>query len=328
VIVALGGQDNVHGGDGDDIICGGSGHDVVRGELGSDQLWGGAGRDALFGEGGGPPYNEGGVDTIHGGPGADRVDGGFDYDHLFGGSGADDFGDTGQGAIVHGGPGPDTGIVSRDPDDAGVPPSQFWGGRGNDAFLTDRAHGGPGADSIRLYASPSSSDLVAHGGPGRDTIDLESPILRLANLSGGQGRDRLVLRVVNFWGADVYDRIVVDLSRGTIEGDPTTGSARMRVRSFRDVTLAQDLSCADSAVTEEFKVIGTAASNRLDAAMDFSCWIPDLHLFGKDGNDILIGSDGSDRLHGGRGRDRGDGGAGSDVCFSVEAPANGAKKPC
>ena len=87
LLVGLGGDDTLRGGDGDDAICGYDGNDVVMGGPGNDILRGGNGCDHLNGEAGndtldGGPGNDSGLDER--GLGAGCVNAGFGNDQLGG----------------------------------------------------------------------------------------------------------------------------------------------------------------------------------------------------------------------------------------------------
>ena len=81
IIIGLGGNDWLEGGDGNDIINGGPGNDIIIGQGGRDVLRGGPGRDFLAGGAGN--------DLLWGGPGDDLLFGGSGDDILYGGDGDD-----------------------------------------------------------------------------------------------------------------------------------------------------------------------------------------------------------------------------------------------
>lgn len=81
VIVALGPNSIVYGGEGDDIICVVEGGSIVNGGPGDDRIYGSSKSDVLIGEDG--------DDRIEAGGGADSVIGGRGADTLLGGSGND-----------------------------------------------------------------------------------------------------------------------------------------------------------------------------------------------------------------------------------------------
>jgi Ca2+-binding RTX toxin-like protein len=117
VVVGLGGDDSIHGGQAGDRLCGGPGIDEVYGDAGQDRVNGEGGRD----------YAEGGenADLVKGGGGAEKglitwrvgtpdeglfgtgVDGGDGGDKVLGGSGGDEMRGEGGDDTVKGNAGVD-----------------------------------------------------------------------------------------------------------------------------------------------------------------------------------------------------------------------------
>ena len=117
VVVGLGGDDSIHGGEAGDRICGGTGIDEVYGDAGKDRVSGEGGRD----------YAEGGdnADVVKGGGGAEKglitwrvgtpdeglfgtgVDGGDGDDDVLGGSGDDEMRGEGGDDTIKGNAGVD-----------------------------------------------------------------------------------------------------------------------------------------------------------------------------------------------------------------------------
>jgi hypothetical protein len=91
VILGLGGDDVLFGGDAKDCLVGGPGDDTIYGNNGSDIILGGLGHDTLYGDNG-----------------PDSMDGGDDDDYLNGGKGPDE---------CIGGPGDDELVSCNDPTD-------------------------------------------------------------------------------------------------------------------------------------------------------------------------------------------------------------------
>jgi len=132
LLVGLGGNDTLRGGDGDDAICGYDGNDVVMGGLGNDILRGGSGCDHLNG---GP-----GRDTLDGGPGNDSGPGAGCNDA---GIGGDQYG----------------GLWGQEGDDV------IRGGRGRD-YLSG-GHNEIDAEGNVVDAGNDDCD----GGPGIDEVE-------------------------------------------------------------------------------------------------------------------------------------------------------------
>jgi len=129
VVVGLGGDDSIHGGQAGDRLCGGAGIDEIYAGPGKDRVNAGAGRDYVNGEGGadlikGAAGDDNGSTTWRvgtpeeGGFGA-RLDGGNGKDRMYGGNGRDGIrGEAGDDLI-----------------------------RGNGDI--DRCSGGPGDDDVK-----------------------------------------------------------------------------------------------------------------------------------------------------------------------------------
>jgi Ca2+-binding RTX toxin-like protein len=297
------GADRIEGGQDeyDVVLDGGPGDDVLR-IVGAGSVTGGEGNDRLI-DANGPSYQR---VTLVPGPGDDVVVGsGRRLSELqFGGTagvrisvpdgvadgeGHDTF--TGIGVFV-GSTGSDTFLGSPRADwflgDAamrpGSAPDVAYGAGGRDS-LTMRgwAHGGTGADSIRIYGDRST----AKGGAGDDRIVAPSGSRCLTrvncqgNVDGGSGRDRVT------FGASGGRGVRVDLSR-------------RRARQGAYVTT----------VARVEDVVGTARADVLIGNTH------DNTLRGGRGNDVLRGHRGADRLFGEGGRDRADGGTGADRCVA------------
>jgi hypothetical protein len=81
VILGLGGDDVIYGGNAKDCLVGGPGDDIIYGNNGSDIILGGLGHDTLYGDNG--------PDSLDGGDDDDYLDGGKGPDECVGGSGED-----------------------------------------------------------------------------------------------------------------------------------------------------------------------------------------------------------------------------------------------
>jgi Ca2+-binding RTX toxin-like protein len=152
-VVALGGDDDIHGGNGDDGILGGWGHDLLEGANDDDLVYGGTGDDTIRGHAGN--------DYLSGDPGADLIEGGDGNDLLFGGFGDD---------VIRGGSGADRLVGEHDADtlDGGSGADTLLGGLGDDTLVggadADTIEGGDGADTL----DGGTGDDTLTGGPGAD----------------------------------------------------------------------------------------------------------------------------------------------------------------
>ncbi len=223
---ALGGHDNVTGGELDDTILGGAGRDTLAGGGGNDTLEGNGGADLLSGDAGDDTLSGGGGgDWLDGGSGNDQLSGGGGDDTLSGGDGNDVLkggadndvlsGDAGDDALA-GGDGNDmlAGRIGNDSLSGGDGDDLLDGGDGddhlngqvgNDALTAglgaDAVYGGGGDDWVdggdgddQLFGDAGTDTLF--GGPGADTLDGGGGI---DTLHGGDGND-IVLGAA---GADV-----------------------------------------------------------------------------------------------------------------------------
>ena len=256
-----GGNDQIHGRDGDDTLFGGAGEDLIyggddddylSGGLGTDTLNGDGGQDYLFGEAGADTLNGGadddyldggdGIDTLDGGDGRDELRGGNDDDDLFGGGAADTlYGDEGND-YIRGASGDDT----------------LYGGNGDDelrgGYGDDILHGGAGNDFLfgedgqdALYGDEGDDTLS--GGPGQET------------LYGGAGNDSMNggLAIDILYGGDGNDHLAGEGGDDELYGD-----------------------------AGEDQLLGGDGGDILDGGADFD------RLNGEAGNDILTGGSGAD----------------------------------
>ena len=223
VIVGLGGNDTVQGGDGDDRICGGAGNDKLSTGWGFSQIDGGVGNDRLL--------ITGGYADMWGGAGNDTLKVAYE------GSGWAWYANAPNGVNANlttgwaTGEGTDRligvyGLVGTNYDDTlvGSPfDNEFMGLEGN-----DRIEGGGGDFDAALFIyarAPVTIDLTAHtatgegtdtligiehvhGGPFDDVItgDLNSNLLH-----GGEGNDTLL-------GLDANDYLFGEEGDDTLDG--------------------------------------------------------------------------------------------------------------
>jgi Ca2+-binding RTX toxin-like protein len=226
VVHAGSGDDVVFGGDGNDQLDGGAGNDAVDGGAGNDSLVAGAGADSLSGGTGNDVFRGWADDlvgdSLHGGAGNDRIlnsgqDGGLvlgvftpsmsieeiagqngqSNQHIAGTDGADvlDFSQTRltQIASVDAGDGNDLVIAS------GLTSGlTYRGGHGNDTVqagsVTDRLHGGLGADVFRFVTkNATGDDQVQDWERGLDKLDVSGLGARAGDVSWARsGNDTIV----------------------------------------------------------------------------------------------------------------------------------------
>jgi Ca2+-binding RTX toxin-like protein len=174
VIVTLGGEDVVHGGEGNDLICLGPSATEYRsperafGDRGRDRISGGPGDETLYGGKG--------ADALHLDAGGGRAIGGPAGDEMVGGSGRDFFGGEGgpgSGGSASGG-GYNYEFTPGEPGD-----DVFVGHGGNDRFYIGTGDktvvGGKGIERL-VYWSHERGDFRADlergraSGPGRSRL--------------------------------------------------------------------------------------------------------------------------------------------------------------
>ena len=188
VIVARGGNDEIHSFRNKDRVCGGAGDDRIFGGPGRDKLYGGEGADLIDeGPGSGKVFTGAGDDTVLGGAGGDTVHAGDGADRLFGEIQDDRmFGELGDDLLVggqgidglHGGPGQDwlRGDTNRD---------RYFGDEGGDtlSFATATPPGGvAGVEgvSVNLPANTATGD------------EWREPAFGIENLVGSAFTDSLI----------------------------------------------------------------------------------------------------------------------------------------
>lgn len=356
VIVARGGDDVIDGRGGDDVICGGPGSDRLRGGPGNDRLFGqrdrvegrrpvtrmvgdvlrgGPGNDLL--SGGSDPRGypdvmdlviydtarrgvhvdlENGTAT---GQGHDRITGvrlrvfGSPHDDLL--VGAPDrsnyLAGLGGNDRVVGGNGFDNLFGDSDRPTR-VSGNDRLNGRGDE----DRLVGGPGNDVVRGGGGPdnlqewdrfaSGADRLL-GGPGDDTVQdaLERGTDQV--FDGGSGTDSLVLTTsFTARGHRVLPsgRILLDRSFTTYGRRPATGVPT----DFETVY----------APTGGWRLVGTAAAERLWASRHDDPRHRGVTILGRGGDDNIIGTHDDDVLDGGPGTDLVCGRGGDDTVTNAE----------
>lgn len=201
---AIGGDDEIHGGDGIDAISGDGvfiGSDDCgcdSGIGGDDTIYGGAGDDGIAGDATFAMFEiaEGGDDTIDGGDGDDT---------LLGDASVLDEESLGGNDTITGGDGDD--IIAGDgfelSGDASGGDDVLSGGNGHDIVYGD-------GEEIDDFAG--GGDDIITGGPGDDTLYGESEFL---SVDGGAGWDTFVYDAT----ADFGDDIIGDA--GVVEGTDT-----------------------------------------------------------------------------------------------------------
>lgn len=227
ILLNLGGDDDIDGGQGNDSLKGGVGDDRLDGGIGNDALDGGAGFDSLVGgvgddvlEGGeGDDLLDGGEgsDVLDGGPGSDIVRAGAGEDRLMAGMGNDTlYGEEGNDELISGNEHFETGS------------SVLVGGSGNDRYVVDSAadtvleEAAAGVDTIRAFVSYTLPDHVENlsliGGPLTATGNGLANELRGSTdsiLDGLGGNDQLLNgRWYRFGHGYDHDTIVENDSSG------------------------------------------------------------------------------------------------------------------
>ncbi|NOG70255.1 peroxidase family protein [Roseicella sp. DB1501] len=213
LILGLGGNDTLGGGNGHDTVDGGEGNDSMLGGLGEDRMLGGAGADSLWG-GRGNDLLDGGeeADQLSGEDGDDVILGGSGADVAYGGAGADTLrGEAGADSLWGGG--------GDDSLEGGEEADRLSGEDGNDTILAgagaDLAYGGNGADTLQGEAGADSM----WGGAGNDSLDGGA---EADQLSGEDGNDTVL---AGTGGDIVYGGNGADTLRGEAGADSLWGGA-------------------------------------------------------------------------------------------------------
>ena len=311
----VGGNDIIHGRNGDDTINGGAGNDTLYGDDGDDTLNGNLGDDNLIGGDD--------SDTLDGGDGNDVLNGSGGSDILRGGAGSDTLDDVLGGNTIDGGAGDDfiNNLGSREWVDT------VTGGSGRDVFelelyyFFDAATNNQAVDRI--------TDFEA--GPNGDYLFLRSYTNVFSNID---------LHTQNPFATGHLALVQVDANtvmlRGSVDGDPAN------LVDILEMQNASGLLVSDF-VVDNFRaagtpnlvgpsptgtgltITGTAFDDDFDGTNDADTIYGDPDatgangaadtIRGQDGNDTLFGLAGSDRLEGNEGDDTLDGGIGNDTLY-------------
>lgn len=342
LIIAVGGDDTVNGGDGADALDGGDGGDTLNGQAGGDLLYGradndtlngGDGRDSLFGGDGADVLNgDADDDTLDGGGDADALNGGDGLDTLQGRAGNDTL-DGGAGAdFMFGGAGDDTYYVDTIGDEASE-----LSASGTDTViasinyvlpfytenltLTGAATNGAGNVLANLITGTSGNNVL-QGLGGADTINAGDGA---DTVYGGDGADQLngqagadVIDGGNFDdtlnGGDDNDTLYGRQNNDTLNGD--AGADTLYGGDGADTADGGDGDDLVDGGNGDDVLEGGAGADTLYGRQNndaLSGGADNDALYGGDGDDTLAAGDGADSLFGGNGLDRIDGGLGADA---------------
>ncbi len=299
---ALGGNDNVYGGEGNDTLSGGTGNDYIQGDAGNDSLLGEAGNDTLYGSAGNDSLDggegddqlrgEAGQDTLLGGAGNDTLYAGTDNDVLQGGSGDDTlYGEQGADTLT-GGAGND-----RMEGGAGSDTYYFGSGDGQDRIY-DRDSAAGNVDTIRLTGVlPTDVQVTRQGWNMVFTIPATGDTLTVETGFSTETRIEQVL----FDDGTTWDFAQLEalVAVATDNNDTLWASAGTALHGLG----GNDILYAHAGGSELY---GDAGNDGLQGSSSADA------LDGGDGDDSLYGLAGNDVLDGGAGNDRLDGGAGDD----------------
>jgi len=319
---AVGGNDELHGGDADDYLYGGDGSDQIWGDEGNDYLNGGRGDDTIYGGDGGDRIEGGaGADTIRGGAGNDNIQaGGYG---LLDQDGSDTvniiFGDDGDDSIsggyslkdqMHGGEGRDSLYGN----------GELWGDAGDDSLSTGKGailHGGDGNDY--LGSNNGGAVAVMYGDAGKDSFtggygdDILYVELGDSSANGGGGADLINIADIRAGEAVTLTAVVGDYGRdtfvitGALSAELTLyGGSSWSSGDYDDDLL--DLSAA-AGVTRVNLTLTTAQ----DVGMGRLILVGVDSVKAGDHGSVLLGDANVNRLIGGAIGDTLSGGGGADV---------------
>jgi Ca2+-binding RTX toxin-like protein len=294
-IIALDGNDNVHGQGGNDNIEGGAGADTLYGDAGNDTLDGGTGNDALVGGIGDDTYVvDSALDTVTEavGEGIDTVLAGVNYS--LGATEIENLTLTGAARNATGNAYANTltGTTGNDMLDGSAGADIMIGGLGNDNYSVDEAGDvvteGTNAGTDRVTASidyvlGANVENLALAGAARSATGnaLANTITGTAGndtIDGAAGNDVLV----GGTGDDLY---FADSSSDVVTEAASAGTDTVRAAA----------NYALSANIENLELTGAARSATGNALAN--------SITGTTGNDILDGGTGADTLTGGLGDD-------------------------
>lgn len=278
---ALGGDDDITGGNSNDVIFGGLGNDTIHGSSSTVDSHG--------------AFTE--SDYLNGGGGADTIVGGEGNDHIYGNSQTSVVGDTGDLAdslsggngndYIQGNTGNDTidGGEGNDHLYGGADADSITGGNGNDWLQgnkgTDNLDGGNGNDTVHGGAdndtvAGGAGDDWLYGDAGNDTIHGDAGY---DTLQGGDGADTF-----SFAHGGTSEADTTNLTT------PATAAGHDQTEVIWDFTHGTDhLSLGFVPATGH---IGTAATNFANVDEAFATAQTDLsgHL-GTDVEVLQVGSD-------------------------------------
>lgn len=306
VVLGLGGDDGITGGNFNDRLYGGEGNDSLSGARGANILWGGNGNDYL------QIYNESG-DTANA-PNHDLL-----ADNLFGEAGNDSIQFIlGGASVAHkadGGEGIDTLAIS----------------------FENRYETLPDGTS-RLYLYDKVIDLRAMwtGGWGRVDTGYVRNIEIVTSIEGGQGNDRIIIGnysapinpgtqrpydlLINgnagddyISGGASYDQVNGGAGNDTIygnDGDDNLQAGPSFAGMGNDLIYGGNGNDIISGGGGDDRLFGDAGDDNIQ---DYSGG--NNLISGGTGNDFLAGGSGTDRIDGGDGNDRMQGGDGNNTLF-------------
>ncbi len=257
VLTGWEGEDELYGDEGNDVLYGGADDDILTGGGGNDFLEGGAGADELNGDDGADELLGGdGGDTLKGGEGDDLLEGGAGNDQLIGNAGNDTLeGGLGDDVLV----GDDGTITStlRITGVSGAGNDTLSGGPGNDTLV-----GGGGDDALYggTHVASGVTSLVAVAYRIVDGELVAEPD-GADFLDGGEGDDVLFAddahsgMATSFAGAEVGDRVWLDLDEDGVQDEGEPGLGGVLVSLFRSGT-ASVLSLTLTDSTGAFRFAG------------------------------------------------------------------------
>lgn len=318
---AIGGEDQITGGQGDDVILGGQAEDTISGDEGDDVILGDGGEVRYAASAIDTPEFVssreeviGGSDTINAGDGDDVVVGGQGGDTISSGNGDDVvLGDGGEVSFSPAAMDQPAFISSREESIGGS--DTISGGDGDDVLI-----GGQGGDRI---AGDEGDDIVLGDG-GSVTLSAGIPVLITSleeaiggddELSGADGDDV----IIGGQGGDVVDGGSGDDlllgDGGLVEMSETVARAPLRVASLNETVGGEDQLLGQQG---DDLIVGGQAADRIDGGSGNDAILGDVGIatysvsslsaleaspFFIGGADTVIGGDGQDIIIGGEGGD-------------------------
>lgn len=322
VVLGLGGNDTVNGGDADDLIDGGAGNDSITGGGGVDTMFGGLGNDTIDGATDNDTIIASiGHDSVIGGAGSDTINGYTGADVLDGGQGADAdliIGDAGADKLVYWG-GQDT----------------FNGGSGNDYIDTT----GAATDNLTLQLDKGFGHDVLSTNTNRvkdvllSTID-KADVELIWNYTSTETQTTGTKFLVQMVGEAVIkikstgDTIYIPELRGYYDKNvntqyiPFVGSVQVISYANDSMLNPFNIICQDGMIdwvyhlTDELNTFtsGTVSDEWKSALTDFQTEREtEDDGQGADSDDLISGNDDNNNLNGGNGNDTVSGGGGNDL---------------